>query len=102
MEPIKIAESNADASGMERTFRLVRILAGVAALIAGLALAGWSIATLWTYQRYVTDLGSFTSRFAWESLAVGFLEACLAAGSLFLAVRCFGSKPLRIARPSSS
>ena len=76
------------------TNRILHVLSGTLALIAALAVAGWAVSTLWTYQRYTSDLGSFTSRFAWRSLAMGVVEVVVAVGFLLLAVRCFSSKPL--------
>jgi hypothetical protein len=77
------------------TKRLIRVLAGTAALVVAAAVAAWAIATLWTYQRYVTDLGSFASPFAWRSLAAGTLEVVLFSGLVCVALRCFGSKDLK-------
>ena len=82
------------------TNRIIPVLGGTVAFIAGLAVAGWAISTLWTYQRYVSDLGSFTSRFAWRSLAMGAVEVVVAAGLIYLAVRCFSSKPLTRTAPT--
>jgi hypothetical protein len=80
------------------TSRVLGVLGGTVAFIAGLAVAGWAISTLWTYQRYVSDAGSLTSRFALRSLAMGAIEVVL----VYLAVRCFSSKPFgRTAEPAS-
>jgi hypothetical protein len=74
------------------TNRLLRVLVGTVASIAALAVAGWGISTLWTYQRYVSSLGPFTSQFAWRSLAMGAAEVVVAGGLIYLAIRCFSTK----------
>lgn len=80
------------------TTRLFRVLAGTAAFLAGLAVAGWAIATFWTYERYVTGLGSFTTTYAWRSLASGLVETTIAVGLVWLSVRLFGAKPIHLQR----
>jgi hypothetical protein len=77
-----------------RVNRIFRVVAGTAALVVGLAVAGWAISTLWTYWRFVTGLGSLTSRFAWRSLTFGVVEIVIAAALVCVAARCFGPKPL--------
>jgi hypothetical protein len=59
-------------------------------------MAGWAIATLWTYERYVTGLGSLTSTYPWRSLASGLVEATIAVGLMWLTVRLFGAKPVQL------
>ena len=80
------------------TARLIRVLAGATAFLTGLAVAGWAIATLWTYKRYVTGLGSFTNSYAWRSLASGLVEAAIAVFLIWLSVCLFGSKPIQLRR----